>query len=402
MQLPELMAPVRDAASFTAAINAGADAVYFGVGHLNMRVSTAGIEAEMLANVVTRAHAEGVKVYVTLNTIVYDGELPTIREHLQLFRDVQVDAVICWDPAIIELVREFGLPLHISTQASISNVQAARFYASLGAERIVLARELTLEQISELRKNAGVEVEVFAHGAMCVAVSGRCFISQFIDCRSANRGNCLQPCRHEYRVINEYTGDELKLSNGYVLSPKDLCSIAMVDQLVAAGIDAIKLEGRARSVEYTSTVTSCYRRALDAVAAGEYTDALKEELLEELADVYNRDFSTGFLLGRPGDEAWSTQKNSQARTKKVFAGKVINYYQKKQIAHLELLATDLRIGDTLQFQGPTTGMERFTVTELRDDATGEFVEEIEAQRELTVPVPFVVRKSDEVYKVVKR
>jgi len=396
------MAPVNDMTSFTAAVEAGADAVYFGVGGLNMRVSSVGIAEDELAEVVAQAHRAGVKVYITLNTMIYDDELPTIGEQLSLFKNAGVDAIICWDPAVIEQVQQHGLELHISTQANISNAAAARFYASLGAERIVLARELTLDQIRELRESVDVEIEVFAHGAMCLAVSGRCQLSQFHHCRSANRGDCLQPCRHEYRIVNEYTDDELLISGGYILSPKDLCSISMVDQLVAAGIDALKIEGRVRSVEYIATTTKCYRRALDAVAAGEYTDELKAELLHELDGVFHRGFSTGFLLGRPGDEAWSPEKNSQARLVKVYAGKVLNYYHKPKVAYVDLLATDVRLGDTLQFQGPTTGMQRVVVTQLRDEETGEFTDHIASGREFTTPTPFVVRPSDEVYKIVDR
>ncbi len=389
---PKILAPVRDEISFTAAVAAGADAVYFGVGELNMRVSSKGIDMEELPRIVARAHERGVEVFITLNVIVYEHELERMREIIQSLKDAGVDAVICWDLAVIKLCREMGMTFHISTQASISNSSAGAFYEDLGARCIVLARECTLPQIKEIKsKMKTAKVEIFVHGAMCVSVSGRCFMSNFLECKSANRGECFQPCRREYTVRDKESGHELDVSNGYVMSPKDLCTIEILDEIVETGADYLKIEGRGRSPEYIQTTVACYRKAVNAIDTGEYTDELKDELLEELKKVYNRGFSTGFMFGRPAHEAWSRVRNSQATEKKEYLGKVQNYYRKTNIAELKVLNGELNVGDVLQFQGPTTGVERMIV--------GSF--ESHPDQEVTVETSFIVRKSDEVYKIIE-
>ncbi len=388
---PKILAPVRDEISFTAAIAAGADAVYFGVGELNMRVSSKGIDMEELPRIVSRAHERGVEVFITLNVIVYEHELERMREIVQSLKDANVDAVICWDLAVIKLCKEIGMTFHISTQASISNSSAAEFYEDLGAKCVVLARECTLEQIEEIKsKMKTAKVEIFVHGAMCVSVSGRCFMSNFLECKSANRGECFQPCRREYTVRDKESGHELDVSNGFVMSPKDLCTIEILDKIVDTGVDYLKIEGRGRSAEYIQTTVACYRKAVNAIDAGEYTDEMKDELLEKLKKVYNRGFSTGFMFGRPAQEAWSRARDSQATEKKEYLGKVQNYYRKTNIAELKVLNGELKVGDVLQFQGPTTGVERITVESF----------ESHPNQEATIETDFVVRKSDEVYKIV--
>jgi len=388
---PKLLAPVRDEISFTAAVAAGADAVYFGVGELNMRVSSKGINMEELPSIVARAHERGVEVFITLNVIVYEHELEKVRLIVQSLKDANVDAVICWDFAVIKICQELGMTFHISTQASISNSSAAEFYEGLGAKCVVLARECTLPMIKEIKsKMKSTKVEIFVHGAMCVSVSGRCFMSNFLECKSANRGECFQPCRREYTVHDKESGHELDVSNGYVMSPKDLCTIEILDEVVETGADYLKIEGRGRSPEYIKTTVACYRRGVDAVLAGKYTEELKDELLEELKKVYNRGFSTGFMFGRPAQEAWSRVRNSQATEKKEYLGKVQNYYRKTNIAEIKVLNGELQVGDVLQFQGPSTGVERITVESF----------ESHPDNEVTIKTDFVVRTSDEVYKII--
>ncbi|MBD3281755.1 U32 family peptidase [Candidatus Uhrbacteria bacterium] len=390
---PKILAPVRDEASFRAAVKAGADAVYFGVGELNMRVSSRGIDMEELPRIVSEAHERGAEVFITLNVIVYEHEVDKVREMVRKFKEVGVDAVICWDFAVIKICQELGMTFHVSTQASISNSSAGHFYEDLGARCIVLARECTLEQIKEVKsKMKSAKVEIFVHGAMCVSVSGRCFMSNFLECKSANRGECFQPCRREYTVRDKESGHELDVSNGFVMSPKDLCTIEILDKLVDTGVDYLKIEGRGRSPEYIQTTVTCYRRAVNAIENDEYTDELKDELLEQLKTVYNRGFSTGFMFGRPGHEAWSRVRNSQATEKKEYVGKVQNYYRKTNIAELKVLNGEVQVGDVLQFQGPTTGVERVAVENF----------EQHPDQEVTIKTEFVVRKSDEVYKIISR
>ncbi|MDF1497267.1 MAG: U32 family peptidase, partial [Patescibacteria group bacterium] len=248
----------------------------------------------------------------------------------------------------------------------------------------------TLPMIKEIKsKMKTAKVEIFVHGAMCVSVSGRCFMSNFLECKSANRGECFQPCRREYTVRDKESGHELDVSNGYVMSPKDLCTIEILDEIVETGADYLKIEGRGRSPEYIKTTVACYRRGVDAVLAGKYTEELKDELLEELKKVYNRGFSTGFMFGRPAHEAWSRVRNSQATEKKEYLGKVQNYYRKTNIAELKVLNGELQVGDVLQFQGPTTGVERITVESF----------ESHPNQEATIETSFIVRKSDEVYRI---
>lgn len=387
----ELLAPVRDLTSFTAAVEAGADSVYFGLGTLNMRVSSKGISAEDLPEIVRRAHAKGVKVFVTVNTIVYEDEYDDLDALLNVCKDACVDAVICWDFAVIKRVKELGIPFHVSTQASVSNSDAANFYKSLGAERLVLARECSLEQVKSICERSDIEVEVFAHGAMCVAVSGRCFMSQFLYCRSANRGDCLQPCRREYRVTDVETGKELELSNGFVMSPNDLCTLPVLDKIVRSGIAAIKIEGRSRPVEYIKTVVSVYRRALDAIEDGYYSEELVSGLLEEVGRVYNRGFSAGFYLGRPGPQDWSDRKGSYSDIKKEYVGKVIKYFDKRGVAWIKVESHPVAVGDALQVQGPTTGVVDFAAVEVREE-----------KDTFTVPCDTKVRPNDKVFRFVKK
>ncbi len=395
---PELLAPVRDLVSLSAAISGGADAVYFGVGDLNMRVNSKGIALEMLAEVVKEAHSQGVKVYVTLNTVMYDSELASLDEILDVVADAEVDAVICWDMAVISRCKKLGLAFHISTQASISNTDAARFYTELGAERFVAARELDLEQIAAIRKAVDTEIEVFCHGAMCVSVSGRCFISEFLHGRSANKGDCLQPCRAEYAVKDMDSGKELTVGNNYILSPKDLCSLAVIDKMIEAGIDSFKIEGRSRPPEYVYTVTRAYRKAIDAYFSGEFCAELVAELKDEVGKVYNRGFSDGFLMGKPTVNDWADRYGSAATQKKAYCGRIINYFKNADAAYIEVTSQPLSVGDLVQVHGNKTGVVEFAIEGLLDE-NSQAIETADKCR-ATFPCPVRIRKNDELYKLV--
>ncbi len=396
--MPELLAPVRDEVSFRAAVTAGADAVYFGLGQLNMRVNSKGIDLAILPDIVNFAHDNNVKVYITLNVIVYDDELTDIDELLLECARAGIDAIICWDPAVIELCKKHSLPIHISTQASISNAPAAEHYRSLGAERAVPARELTLEQIAVLKNNTKIELEVFVHGAMCVSVSGRCFMSQFVHGRSANRGDCLQPCREKFHIASEESDGEFEIGSGYVMSPKDLCALPALDKIIATGVDALKIEGRSRAPEYIARVVSVYRRAIDAVSAGNFNEELVNELMAELGRVYNRGFSTGFLFGQPSPQSWADRRNSQATEKKMYAGKLLNFYRKSNIAHCKVEALDLAVGDKIQIHGRLTGVVEMVIPEMRDD-DGNSISEIH-RGTMTFPSQDLLRSNDLVYKII--
>lgn len=396
MNMPELLVPVRDETSFHAALDAGADAVYFGVGTLNMRINSKGIDLSILPRIVNAAHKKKVKVYVVLNVIVYDNEMNQLRDILKRCKDARVDAVICWDMAVITEAKKVGIPFHISTQASISNSTAATFFKELGAERVVLARECTLDQIETIVKNVNVEIEVFVHGAMCVSVSGRCFMSQHLYGHSANRGDCLQPCRRQYRITDPETGKELDVgSDGYVMSPKDLCALPILDKIVSTGVQCLKIEGRNRPAEYIKTVTAVYRQALDAIANDAFDEKLVKKLLAQLESVYNRGFSQGFLMGQPGPQDWADRYGSKATTKKMQVGRVTNYFVKRGVAEVLVTAHLPQKGDHLQIHGATTGV----LDVVPDDII--YHDEKEGKRFITFPCNRV-RINDQVYIIVKR
>lgn len=383
--------------SFTAAVEAGADAVYLGLGELNMRVRSRGIEPEKLGKIVQKAHRQKVKVYVTLNTIVYDEELERLEHLLAVVKEAKADAVIGWDLAVIQKAKSLGIPIHISTLANISNTQAVRFYETLGVKRLVLARELSLEQIRQIKKNSRIEIEVFGHGAMCVSVSGRCFLSEHLFGRSANRGDCLQPCRREYTILDKETGDELSLGNHYILSPKDLCTLPILDQLIEAGIDSLKIEGRSRAPEYIQTVVRVYRQAIDAVADDRFDRERVTGWLAEVRQVYNRGFSTGFLMGRPGPQDWNDRYGSRASQRKIHIGKILNYYKNTGIAYCRVESNPLCVGDRIQIHGPTTGIVECAVQKMQTDDQQEI--QVIEKGQVTFVCEKRVRKNDLVYKV---
>jgi len=389
---PELLAPAQDFTCLQAAINAGCDAVYFGIGELNMRSAARNIRPEDLPEFARLCHAAGVKAYLALNVIVFEHELPAVRALLDAAVG-HVDAVIAWDPAVLAACRERGLAIHVSTQASVANAATARFYRDLGAVRIIPARECTLEEVACIRAAAAIEVETFVHGAMCVSYSGRCFLGQDVFGKSGNRGACLQPCRREYLITEVEEGDQYILGQDYVLSARDLCTIPFLEELIEARIDAFKIEGRNRNPEYVETVVSCYRQAIDAYFARALTADLKAALVNRLGQVYNRKFSDGFYHGRPV-ASFTASRRSQAEYRKEYVGLVKNYYDRARVVAVSVLSNTFRVGDELLIQGKTTGVVRFTAGEIRVEDTP--VEEA-PRGVVTLKLDTLVREGDKVY-----
>ncbi len=373
----EIMAPAGSFECLQAAIQGGADSVYFGVGRLNMRSRSANNFApEDLAEVVRICREAGVKSYLTLNIVLYPGDLEAMREALDAAKAAGVDAVIASDIAAIEYARSIGLEVHISTQLNVSNTEALRFW-SRWADVVVLARELTLGQVQQIHQDIEngnicgpsgrlVRIEMFAHGALCMAVSGKCYLSLHAYGASANRGACMQLCRRGYTVRDRETGYELDIDNQYIMSPKDLCTIEFMPLMVNAGVRVFKIEGRARSAEYVKRCASCYRRAADAVTDGTFTPELAAELKASLAEVFNRGFWDGYYQGAPLGE-WSNVYGSQATRRKVYCGKVSNWFDRIGVAEITVEATDLHLGDEIMVIGATSGVTQLIVEDMRLD-----------------------------------
>ncbi len=371
------MAPAGSFECLQAAIQGGADSVYFGVGRLNMRSRSANNFApEDLIEVVRICREAGVKSYLTLNIVLYPGDLEAMREALDAAKAAGVDAVIASDIAAIEYARSIGLEVHISTQLNVSNTEALRFW-SRWADVVVLARELTLGQVQQIHQDIEngnicgpsgtlVRIEMFAHGALCMAVSGKCYLSLHAYGASANRGACMQLCRRGYTVRDRETGYELDIDNQYIMSPKDLCTIEFMPLMVNAGVRVFKIEGRARSAEYVKRCASCYRRAADAVTDGTFTPELAAELKASLAEVFNRGFWDGYYQGAPLGE-WSNVYGSQATRRKVYCGKVSNWFDRIGVAEITVEATDLHLGDEIMVIGATSGVTQLTVEDMRLD-----------------------------------
>jgi putative protease len=406
----ELMSPAGSEAALAAAIRAGADSVYFGVGKLNMRARSANLSIEDLPKVARLCRTAGVKSYLALNTIVYDGEMEEMHALCDAAKAAGVSAVIATDIATIEYARSIGLEVHISVQANVTNFQAVEFYARY-ADTVVLARELSLEQIAaiaqkvqekNLRGPSGelVRLELFAHGALCVAVSGKCFMSLAQYNHSANRGACFQPCRRGYRVTDEETGEELVIDNKYVMSPKDICTIQFLDKITAAGISVLKIEGRGRSADYVATVTQVYREALDALAAGTYTPDKFETWIAELGKVFNRGFwHGGYYCGEKLGE-WAGAADSQATEQRDEIGIVSNFFIKASVAEFTLRRHGIKNGDSLLIEGPTTGALRFSVEGLR--VNGEPANEAQPGDAVTLALPRKARRQDKVFLISSR
>ena len=405
--LPELLAPVGDRACFHAALEAGADALYLGLGRFNMRRALDGkLEPNQLPGLVREAHARGVKLYLTLNTIVYQGELAHLQETLEGARRAGVDAVIASDWAVIVRAKALGLPVHVSTQMSASNADAVRFLAAQGAERVVLARECTLAEIATIARETEVPLEVFAHGAQCVATSGRCFLSQVTYGCSASRGQCLQPCRRRYRLTEIAEGEgptaEFEVGagaeGGFLLSAKDLCTLPILPDLVRAGVASLKIEGRARNPEYVDNVVRAYRTALNAIARGTYDEACQAACQDLVNRVYHRPFAQGLLLGRPGgaNQFAGTDANLATECKR-YLGVVRNYYARAGVVDVLIHDGELRPGDRLAFHGPKTGVLACVPSELHQDALRPDV--VRRGDWVTFRVPARLRPGDKVYRI---
>ena len=369
------MAPAGNFECLRAAIQGGADSVYFGVGHLNMRSHSANnFQPEDLSEVVRICREAGVKSYMTLNIVLYQEDLEPMRKALDAALAAGVDAIIASDMAAISYCRKIGLEVHISTQLSISNVESLRFYSQF-ADVVVLARELNLDQVKKIyetivRENIcgpsgkPVRIEMFAHGALCMAISGKCYLSLHTYGASANRGACYQICRRGYEVTDLETGNKLNIDNKYIMSPKDLCTIDFMDRIIESGVKVFKIEGRARSAEYVKRCASCYRRAADAVCDGTYSPELAASLKEELSEVFNRGFWDGYYQGAYLGQ-WSDVYGSQATLKKVYCGKVTNWFDRIGVVEIAVESAPLHIGDRAMAIGATTGVVEFSVEDMR-------------------------------------
>ena len=401
----EIMAPAGSFESLQAAIKAGANSVYFGVEQLNMRARSASFTLPDLKKVVEICNKKNIKTYLTLNTIMYDHDLILMKKICDGAKKAGINAIIASDIAAMQYARSIDLEVHISTQANVSNIEAVKFYSQF-ADIIVLARELTLKQIkyicSMIQKEniigpSGnhVGIEVFCHGALCVAISGKCYMSLATFNASANRGACLQNCRRAYRVVDEETGDELLIDNKYVMSPKDLCTISFLDQLLGTGLNVLKIEGRARSPEYVYTVTKSYREAVDSIIKGNYSQEKVEQWIKQLETVYNRGFwHGGYYLGKTLGE-WSNSYGSKASKEKQFVGKVKNYFAKNNIAEIKIEAGFINQGSQLLVIGPTTGVVKSDAEKiLRDDKKVDLAKKGDS---ITVKINEKVRKNDKVY-----
>lgn len=401
------MAPVGCYESLHAAIAAGADSVYFGVGTLNMRAkSAANFSFEDLDKIVEIARNAGVKSYLTVNTIVYDNELEEVHRTIDRAREAGIDAIISTDFAAILYARRTGVEVHISTQSNISNTEAVKFF-SQWADVVVLARELSLEQVAHIAREIQeqqirgprgelVKIEMFAHGALCMAISGKCYLSLHESGCSANRGACRQVCRRKYRLTNIETGEELATDGRYLLSPKDLCTIDFLDRFIASGVRVLKIEGRARGAEYVKRTVECYDRALRAMEEGCYTPELAAELKERLREVFNRDFWEGYYAGRPTAEL-SAHYGSGATLRKVYVGKVTNFYKKISVAEVLIEAAPLHRGDHLVWMGETTGCVEQSAETIH--LTDSPVEEVRQGDLCAIKTDTLIRRGDRLYKM---
>ncbi len=403
------MAPAGNFESLQAAIDNGADSVYFGVDQLNMRArASMNFTIDDLAEITQRCKPKNIRTYLTLNTIIYDHDLSVIKTILDTAKKAEITAVIAMDQAVISYARQIGLEIHISTQINITNIETVKFYA-LFADTMVLSRELSLRQVKtivdqiekeQIKGPSGnlVEIEIFGHGALCMAVSGKCYLSLHSHNSSANRGACKQNCRKKYTVIDQDSGFEIELDNEYMMSPKDLCTLDFLDQVIDTGIKVLKIEGRGRAPEYVAKVIRTYREAIDAYYDDSFTKEKVTDWMTELKKVYNRGFWSGYYLGQKLGE-WSAVDGSKATQKKVYIGKGQHYFPKSQIAEFKIEAYDLSIGDTILITGPTTGVKELELKEML--VNDESLATAQKGDSCTIPLDFRIRLSDKLYKIVK-
>ncbi len=404
----EIMAPVGSRESLAAAIQAGANSVYFGIGQLNMRSHSANhFTIADLRDIASTCNSHGIKTYLTVNTIIYDGDIDTMHEIVNAAKEAHISAVIASDVAVMTYCNRIGVEVHLSTQLNISNIEALRFYAQF-ADVVVLARELNMDQVAAIYrqieeqhicgpKGELIRIEMFCHGALCMAVSGKCYMSLHNANRSANRGECVQICRRSYTVTDNETGNQLEIDNKYIMSPKDLKTIRFIDRMMESGVRVFKIEGRARGPEYVYTVVSCYREAIGSVIDGTFTEERKDGWDERLATVFNRGFWDGYYQGQTLGE-WNKHYGSAATEKKVLVGKVMKYFSKLSVAEVAVEATTFDRGDRLLITGPTTGVMYLDATEIRYDLHP--VDTAQQGWRVSIPVSGKVRPNDKLFKLV--
>jgi putative protease len=404
----ELLAPAGSWESLMAAVHAGADAVYFGLEQLNMRArSSFNFTRNDLPQIVAIAKENGLKTYLTINTVIYDHELIVMRELIDLAKKEGVSAVIASDQAVLDYAFKAGIEVHLSTQLNISNIDTLKFYSNF-ADVVVLARELNLDQVAgiaggieiqDIKGPSGkpVKIEMFVHGALCMSISGKCYLSLHEYNHSANRGDCLQACRRSYIVTDTENGNQLEIDNQYIMSPKDLLTIHFLNKILDSGVRVLKIEGRARSPEYVKTVVSCYNEAINSIIEGTYTPQKIEKWRENLSTVFNRGFWDGYYLGQKLGE-WSEVYGSQATRRKIYSAKITNFFEKIDVAELQIETGELSVGDEIIITGPTTGVVELPVTEIRIDDKS--VSNAGKGSRCSIPVKSIVRRGDKVYRCV--
>lgn len=405
----ELMAPAGNFESLQAAIDNGADSIYFGVEQLNMRArASINFTIDDLTEITKRCAEKNIRTYLTLNTIIYDHDLSIIKTLLNAAKKANITAVIAMDQAVIAYARQIDMEIHISTQINITNIETVRFYAMF-ADTMVMSRELSLRQIKKIAEQIEkdqikgpsgnlVEIEIFGHGALCMAVSGKCYLSLHSHNSSANRGACKQNCRKKYTVIDQDSGFEIEVDNEYLMSPKDLCTIDFLDQVIDTGVNVLKIEGRGRAPEYVATVIRTYREAIDTYYESTFTKEKVVDWMDQLKKVYNRGFWSGYYLGQKLGE-WSDVDGSKASQKKVYIGRGQHYFPKNKIGEFKIEAYDLSVGDMVLITGPTTGVKEFKLTEMY--VNDQPFEKAQKGDSCTIPLDFRIRLSDKLYKIVK-
>ncbi|MBO6187345.1 MAG: U32 family peptidase [Prevotella sp.] len=405
----EIMAPVGSRDALAAALKAGAGSVYFGVEQLNMRSHSANhFTIDDLRDIAATCREHGVKSYLTVNTIIYGEDIALMHQIIDAAVEARITAVIASDVAVMTYCRAVGMEVHLSTQLNISNIEALRFYAQF-ADVVVLARELNMEQVADIHRQIEAEhicgpngqpvrIEMFCHGALCMAVSGKCYMSLDNTGRSANRGACMQICRRSYLVTDRETGTELEIDNKYIMSPKDLKTIRFIDRLMRAGVRVFKIEGRARGPEYVLTVVQCYREAIQSVLDGTFTEDKKDAWDERLATVFNRGFWDGYYQGQLLGE-WNSNYGSNATERKQYIGKGVKYFSRLGVAEFTVEADTFSVGDKMLITGPTTGALYVTVDEIHDDTSS--IQTAQQGTRVSIRVPEKVRPSDKLFKIIK-
>ena len=403
------MAPVGSRESLAAAIHAGANSVYFGIGKLNMRSHSANhFTIDDLKEIAETCNAQNIKTYLTVNTVIYGEDITTMHEIIDAAKDANITAVIASDVAVMMYCRQVGVEVHLSTQLNISNIDALKFYAQF-ADVAVLARELNMDQVKEIHeqiikqnicgpKGQPIRIEMFCHGAFCMAISGKCYMSLHDANRSANRGECVQICRRSYTVTDNETGNQLEIDNKYIMSPKDLKTIRFIDRMMDSGVRVFKIEGRARGPEYVHTVVTCYREAIQSVLDGTFTEEKKDKWDERLSTVFNRGFWDGYYQGQKMGE-WTKEYGNKATEKKVLIGKVMKYFSRLGVAEIAVEANTFAKGDKLLITGNTTGAMFLNAEEIRYDLKP--VDVAEQGWSVSIPVPDKVRPNDKLFKLIK-